>query len=291
MIPRGFGEEKGETYAGSFPGRQSRDRFCRGFVRSRLTQYGFLAARLCVVFLAVVLVSGCGRHKEELESAQQQIERLNTETKTLTESFASLDKEKARLNEGMKLLSQQNDELQLEVATLKKTKAALDKENERLKKSNEEVDRKLESLNQQKVLLEQEVESLKKNAATAPSLLTEPESAVSRGAAAPGREPPVSDRQQAMTPCDAVLHYMRQSQTIIRSYAGEERSQLLEQLKQQLSPRMADAPASAVQAAEKWVSEMIRVWENPREDSAFILLSQKNTVLEACQKTPEEAGF
>ncbi len=267
---------------------------CPNHGEFRGSQFGpvsIVAARLCLVCLAVIVMSGCGRQKEELESAKQQIERLTAETKSLTESFASLDKEKARLNESMTLLSEKNAALAREVAALEKTKASVEKDNRTLKASNEEALKEVASLKQQNSDLSREMETLKKSVATSPTLPAQPERQITESTSKTGVGEIASTPPQAMSPCDAVLQYMKESQAIVRQYKGKERSKMLKQIRQRFSSQMRGAPEKAIKAADLWVKEVVRVWDNPREDSAFILLSNKSVVLESCHKTPEEAGF
>jgi uncharacterized phage infection (PIP) family protein YhgE len=261
---------------------------------SRWSQFGSiggLAVGLCLVCLAVIVMAGCGKQKEELESAKQQIERLSAETKNLTESFAGLGKEKERLNDSMTLLSEKNAALEREVAALEKAKASVDRENRKLKDEAEQARKEVASLKQQKIDLERETETLKKGAGTSLTPLKEPETGVTEDVSKPGAQQSASKPPQAASPCDAVLQYMKKSQAIVRQYKGEERAKLLQQVKEEFSSLMRGAPEKAIKAADLWVNEVVRVWDNPREDSAFILLSNKKRVLESCHKTPEEAGF
>ncbi|HTY25160.1 MAG TPA: hypothetical protein VMC85_18660, partial [Desulfomonilaceae bacterium] len=63
------------------------------------------SSKLVLVCIAVILVSGCGRYKEELENAKQQVSNLTVENKKLTDLSASLNQEKGRLNDQIKELS------------------------------------------------------------------------------------------------------------------------------------------------------------------------------------------
>ena len=250
-----------------------------------------LFTRLCLVTLAVVAVSGCGTYKEELESAKQQIQLLTQETQSLKNNFARLEEEKNKLNEEMKILTEKDKVLRDQVAALEKAKASLAGELDTANKKMEATQREFESLKKQKKDLESEVEKLKKTPPPPPPLPKESERP-STGAPAISTPPQsVSSPQQTMSPCDALIQYMKKCQAIIRQFKAEERTQKLTQVKQEFAPRMQGAPEKALKAAENWVEEVIRVWDDPREDSAFIILSNKDVVLKSCNKTPEEAGF
>ncbi len=285
MTSGGFDGQERNRCEGAMRTEQRKCR-CRGELRwSDLRSIGGLAARLSLVCLAVIVMSGCGKQKQELENAKQQIDRLNAETKSLTESFANLGKEKARLQESMKLLSEKNDALEREVAALKRAKASVEKENATLKAGNEEARKELESLKKERDDLKRELETLKKSAAASPAVSAQPEQKVTAAEQSAAKPP------QATSPCAAVIHYMKKCEAIVRQYKGKERAKLLEQAKQESSPQMRGAPEKAIAAADRWVKEVARMWDKPREDSAFILLSNKDIVLKACHITPEQAGF
>ena len=58
-----------------------------------------LATRLLVAGLAIVIVSGCGRYKQDLEEARQRIDSLTADDKKYSEITAGLEKDKGRLTE------------------------------------------------------------------------------------------------------------------------------------------------------------------------------------------------
>jgi hypothetical protein len=263
---------------------------CRLFGRSRGSR-GVLFTRLGIVIIAVIALSGCGKLQQDLDTAKKQIETLTVETKGMAEKLAKLGEDRTRLNDEMKLLTEKNEVLRSQVAALEKAKAAVATELDTVKKSNEEALAEVESLKRQKADLTTEMETLKKLAAPPSAMPLEPKERVQETAALPDAEKGAPPAHAALTPCNALLQYMKESQAIVRRYKGEERSTRLGQLKHRLAQQMSEAPEKAVKAAENWVAEVIRVWDDPRDDSAFILLSNKGAVLEACHMTPEEAGF
>ena len=92
------------------PGHIISERACRTLTNAAL-ELPSLHACLCwalILSVSLLMVSCCGRHKEELESANQQIEKLNSEIKKLTEEAARLDKEKSRLGDDLKTVSDKN---------------------------------------------------------------------------------------------------------------------------------------------------------------------------------------
>jgi len=254
------------------------------------TASGFLT-KLCLVCLAVAVVSGCGRYKEDLENAKQQIDRLNSETKKLSEIAANLEKEKTRLNDELKLLSDKNAKIQQEVAELRRAKEALSKENADLKKRNSAIQEEATTLKREKSDLLRELEELKKRGGES----AEPGKALAPGAAetTPRQtaKEQVSKPQEQSNPCDAVVEFMKRNGEIVRQHTGEERARLVEQVKRDYAARMRGAPERAIKAAEAWVSELISNWDKPKDDTVFNLITKRNAALEACKKNPEDAGF
>ncbi len=233
----------------------------------------------------LVMVSGCGSYKEELETAKQQIEKLNSEVKKLTEMTARLSQEKSRLSDDAKTLSDKNTRMQRELDGLNKTKAALAAENKELRKKNSVSEEEIISLKSQEARLTQEAEELKKRVAA----MTPPPK--SPAATPTGVAPQSAGPPEELSPCDAVVAFMKASEGIIRQQQGAERTKSLEQVNQQYSPRMKGAPEKAVKAAENWVKEGVKFWDKSSDDAGSNLLQLRNIVLQACGKSPRDAGF
>jgi uncharacterized protein YoxC len=245
-------------------------------------------AFLCWVSMASILlfmVSGCGASKEELENAKQQIERLNSEVKTLTQETARLNQEKSSLSEDSKTLSEKNTRIQRELDDLSKAKATLSSDNKEIKKKNSVAEEELASLKREKAQLALEVEGLKKRVAETGPPPKSPAAIPTEVGAQRARKP------EDLSPCDAVVAFMKASEGIVKQHKGTERMELLEQVKQQYEPRMKGAPEKARKAAEDWVKEGVKLWDQSHGDGVFRLLQLRNTVLEACGKSPDGAGF
>lgn len=238
-----------------------------------------------ILSVSLLMVSGCGRYKEELESAKQQIEKLTSEVKRQTEEIARLNKEKISLSEESKGLSGKNTRIQRELDQLNKSSEALSAENKELQKKAGLAEEEIASLKKQEVRLTQEVDELKNRL----ELLAPPPKSP---APMPKEVGPLgAKQQQELTPCDQVLAFMRASERIIRSQKGEERAKLLEQVRQDYLPMMKGAPEKAIKAAESWVKEGSQWWDNSSSDSSFRLLQLRNTALESCGKTATEVGY
>jgi DNA repair exonuclease SbcCD ATPase subunit len=238
-----------------------------------------------IVTVSLLTVSGCSRYKEELEGAKQQIEKLNSEVKRLTDDVARLTQEKSRLSDDSKTVSDKNARIQRDLDDLNRDKKALSVENKELQTKNSLAEEEIASLKRQKASLEKEIEELKKSAVATEPLPKTP-------ATVPTEVGPQSAKQmEEPSPCDAVLAFMRASEAIVRQQKGAERTQSLEQVKQQFVPKMKGAPEKAIKAAENWVKEGSKFWDQSHGEGGFRLLQLRNTVLEACGKSPKEAGF
>jgi outer membrane murein-binding lipoprotein Lpp len=238
-----------------------------------------------ILSVLLLMVSGCGRYKEELESAKQQIEKLNSDVKRLTEDVARLNQEKSRLGDESKSLADKNARMQRELDDLSKTRATLAAENKEIKQKNSAADQEIASLKSERASLSKEIDELKKRLAeSAP-----PPTSLAPMPTEPG---PGSAKQPGeLNPCDAVVAYMKASEGIIRQQKGTQRTKSLEQVKQQYAPKMKGAPDKAIKAAEQWVKEGAKLWDESHDEGVFQLLRLRNTVLEACGKSPDDVGF
>lgn len=254
------------------------------FTRGLPSRYGLFSWAL-IVTISLFMISGCGRYKEELESAKQQIEQLNSQVKRLTEETARLNTEKNRLSDESKALSDKNTQMQKELDDLYKAKAALSSENKEMMKKNSVADEEIASLKREKAHLTKEVEELKKRTADMATPAKPP-------AATTTEVGPQSAKQlEELSPCDAVLAFMKASEGIVRQQQGTERAKALEQAHQQYAPRMKGAPQKAIKAAEDWVKEGTKYWDRSPDVALYRVLQLRNIALDACAKSPSQSGF
>lgn len=247
--------------------------------------------RYLLVSLTMMLCFGCGNYREELESAKLQVDRLSSENRKMAEAAAGLEQEKMRLSDEVKQQSGKSDALRTELAALKKAKASTDDENSQLKRKIAELQNEITSLKLQKADLERERDELKKiNTGPVQEGSSRGKEQAGAGVPAPANRAETKP-SECLTPCDAVVAFMKRSEGIIRNNTGEQRRKLLEQVKRDMGEAMRGAPEKAVKAANSWVNELSRGWDKPGEDIVFKLLNKRNTVLDACGKKPEEAGF
>jgi chromosome segregation ATPase len=238
-----------------------------------------------ILILSLLMVSGCGRYKEELESAKQQIQKLSSDVERLTGEVARLNQEKSRLSDDSKVVSDKNARMQRDLDDLNKARGALSAENKELQKKNKVAEEEIASLKLEKASLAKEIEELKKRVTQLAPTPTSP-------AGMPTGVGPQSAKQpEELSPCDAVIAFMKASEAVVRQQKGTERTKSLEQVKQQFSPKMKGAPEKAIKAAENWVKEGSKFWDQTGGEGVFSLLQLRNIVLDACGKSPDAAGF
>jgi hypothetical protein len=253
----------------------------RSFPRELTSLSGLL--RLAVILtIFLLMVSGCGR--KELEDAKQQINNLTAENKKLTELSASLDNDKNRLNQELKTLSDKTSRMQRELDELNKSRATLSDENKKLKEKSGATEDELASLKREKTSQTREIEDLKKRVA-------ELSPAPKAPALIPGEIGSEASKAKELSPCDAVIEFMKTSEQVVKQQKGAERARSLEQVEKQYAPRMRGASPKAIKAAQDWVKEGAKFWDESPDDAVFRMLQLRNTVLEACGKSPDSAGF
>jgi chromosome segregation ATPase len=175
--------------------------------------------------------------------------------------------------------------MQRDLDDLNKAKGALSAENKELLKKNKVSEDDIASLNSEKARLAKEIEELKKRV----TQLAPPPASPS---AVPAEVGPQSAKQaEGLSPCDAVIAFMKASEAVVRQQKGTERAKSLEQVKQKFAPQMKGAPEKAIKAAENWVKEGSRFWDQHGGEGTFSLLQLRNTVLDTCGKSPDAAGF
>jgi hypothetical protein len=93
-----------------------------------------------------------------------------------------------------------------------------------------------------------------------------------------------------MSPCEAVLAFMNASEQAVKSHKGEQRTDILEKVKQEYGPRMKGAPEKARKNAQAWVDELSKSWDKPGDNTVFNLITKRNAALGACEKKPGDVG-
>jgi len=184
---------------------------CRGFARGLPSLKGLFH---WTVLLSVLLLtfSGCGR--KELEEAKQQISNLTAENQKLSELSAGLNRDKNQLNEQIITLTDKNSNLQRQLDDLNRTRATLSDENKKLKDKIGLMEEELARLNKEKAAHAEEIEEYKRRLAE-----STPTSKPSVPAPGPMRATGVPEEN--LSPCDAVIAYMKESEQVIRQQRGK----------------------------------------------------------------------
>jgi septal ring factor EnvC (AmiA/AmiB activator) len=250
-----------------------------------------LATRLLLATLVVVIVSGCGRHKQDLDEAKQRIDNLTAENKRSSEIIANLEKDKRRLTEERQAVDTKIDTLRREVGDLEKSKLALSEEISELKKRNGELLADVNSLRREKADLSRQIEELRPRAAdSAKRIVQTPSARPDERTPLIGAGPKMPKAAENMSPCEALRAFMEASEQMARSYKGRQRTDMLEKVKHEYAPRMKGAPEKAIRNAQAWVDELSSSWDKTRNDTVFNLLIKSNAVADACKKNPSDAG-
>jgi X-X-X-Leu-X-X-Gly heptad repeat protein len=240
-----------------------------------------------ILSLLVLMVSGCGKSKDELENLKEQTVKLESGFKQLSDHVGRLDQTSNQIADGLKKLSDSITQMQQGLENLTKTQADLTDTNNEIKKKNSNLAEEFASLKTQTAGLAQGVEELK-NRFNDMGLWPKPTTSIPADVGSPTKM-----QSDKLSPCDAVIAYMKKTEDILRQHPrGTERAKSLEQLKRQFAPRMKGAPEKAIKGAEDWVNGLIKLWDQESSDNSMLgIIEQRNVVLEACGKSPSEAGF
>jgi len=289
-MPENMGKLAGNTLDNASAAKPGIRRPCGQGIPAASRKVILLAARMCLVFLAVALATGCGNYKEKLQEAQQSIDKLTAENKALMEKVASLTQEKTSLKEKLDSAEKTGAELEGQVASLKKAKKELSDTNSELQAKQNETRKEMATLSREKTELLEENERLKREIASTAAMQTG-DRALRESLNKPRQGEAATKPSEGLSPCDAVLEFMRKSEQAVRRHHGEQRSKLLAQIRQEYKPKMQGAPEKALIASTAWVDELAKSWDKPGDKTVLNLLVNRNEVLRACNKTPAEAGF
>ncbi len=250
-----------------------------------------LAMRLLLATLVVVIVSGCGRHKQDLDEAKQRIDNLTAENKRYSEIIANLEKDKRRLTEERQAVDTKIDTLRRELRDLEKSKVALSEEISELKKRNGELLADVNSLRREKADVSQQIEESKpRTADSVKGTIQTPSDRPDERTPLVGAGPKMPKAAENMSPCEALQAFMDASEQMVRSYKGGQRTDMLEKVKHEYAPRIKGAPEKAIRNAQAWVDELSSSWDQMRNDTVFNLLIRSNAVADACKKNPSDTG-
>jgi len=239
----------------------------------------------CVLFFLVagVFTSGCV-NKEDLEKAEMRLSQVTTEKKELSDQITSLQQDKTRLTDEVAQSKKEIDDLKIEIDKLKRENTAFEQNAKKFGKDFEASKQENIKLTTELQNTAKEVEQLKKQIAVVPT----------RGSEQPFQRdsnPAIAKPTENLTPCDSVLEFMRASEKVIRSYKGDERNKLLDEVKSDYAEKLKGAPKKAIDSAQAWVKEASKSWDKHHDGTVFLLLKHRQSVLNACGKKASDAGF
>lgn len=260
-----------------------------GVVRQCKRDGKTMLTRLLFVCLALTVVSGCGRYKQELEDVKAQVDKLTAENKKCVEISAGLEKEKQKMSEDRQAVDAKTDILVKQLSELKRTNKALSDELGTVRKRESELSQELKKLRKEKSDLAERLEEMKSSGAGAERPGQPFTAGRTEGSPMAGTD--IAKAPENMTPCDACIAFMKATEQTVRRYGGAQRAEMLKKVKQEYQPRMKGAPEKAVKNADAWVDELSSTWDNPGDDMVFSLITKRNAVLDACEKNPTKSGF
>jgi uncharacterized phage infection (PIP) family protein YhgE len=272
------------TEVGGHALRLKRISFClSGFRREHTSLFSF--SRWCAVFFLVVglLSSGCV-YKEDLEKVELRLSQVTNENKVLSDQITNLQQEKTRLTDEVTQGKKGIEDLTIEIDKLKRVNTSLEQGAQKLGQELETSKRENVKITTELKNSAKEIEELKKQIEEVPTRVSE--QPVQRDSTQTIGKP-----TENLTPCDFLLEFMRTSEQVIRANKGDERNKLLEKLKSDYVEKWNGAPKKAIDSAQAWVKEVSKSWDKHHDDTVFLLLKHKNSVLKACGKDDSEAGF
>lgn len=237
---------------------------------------------IIVMCLSLAVLTGCETDKKNLEKAKVQISELTIQNQQLSNVKATLETEKATLTEELGQLKNQNGTLSAQVDELRKNLSELFQKNEVLQKKADQTSAEVVQLKKQKDELKSKIAELNKKVTPNPDHVNKFGETDKQAQ---------TKQQTSLSPCEALVEYMKQGQSIIKGYKGEERKSKLEEARASLAAKMNDAPLAGKKAAIEWVKELNRSWDRHQDDGTPRLVRLKDAALKACGKTAAEAGF
>jgi len=243
-----------------------------------------MARKLIVLMcLSLAILTSCETDKKNLEKAKTEISDLTAKDQKLSDINGKLETEKSALTQEVAQLKDQNVAQVTELDQLKKSLSQLGQKNETLQKKADQINVEYAQLNKQRDELTAKIVELNKKATPNPDQVNK--------FGGPDKQAQLS-KEVNLSPCDALIEYMRKSHAVVEGYKAEERKSKLDETRTTYAAKMTEAPAAGRKAAIEWVKELNRSWDRRQDDATTSRLARlKNAVLKACGKTAAEAGF
>lgn len=229
--------------------------------------------------ILVVGIVGCLPDGKR-ESLEVQMSRLVSEKNQMAEQVNLLELERARLAGDLEKMSRELADLGEHANKLRQLNAALQEDTRALRAAYE-------------VLREEHAKLLLNN----PELKEGPRDPnPGRYILKPTVKEPTNEAQEvqqeetvvygAITPCEAMIHFLQSSEAVLRQYKGYERIQKLRVIRAQFFHLMENAPPEAREAADSWLTDLVRLQADPSNPSVIPFMSKRHRLLKACVKEP-----
>lgn len=250
----------------------------RVLTKQNLSAIALTCSLLCGLILVLGMV-GCLPDAKR-QSMEFRISDLLTEQKQLHEQVKFLESERTRLAGDLEKVSRELSDLGEHANKLRQLNTALQDDTRALREAYES-------------LREEHTKLLLKN----PDLKGGPGDSPQGGyIPRPTVKDPTNEAQEAqqgenvvygaITPCEAMIHFLQSSETVLRQYKGYERIQKLRVIRAQFSHLMENAPPEAREAADSWLTDLLRLQADPSDPSVIPFMSKRHRLLKACVKEP-----
>ena len=238
---------------------------------------------IIVMFLSLALLTSCENDKKNLEKAKTQISELKAKNKQLSDLKGRLEAENSALAQEMAQIRDKSASMGAELDQFKKNLSDLTQKNEALQKKNDVATAEVVQLKKQKDELTAKISDLNKKVNPSPEQINK--------FGQPGGQQPQIKEGKELSPCEALIEYMRKCHSIIENFKAGERKAKLEETLKAYQTKMNEVPPPGKKAAIDWVKELGRSWDRRHDDNTPRLVRLKNAALKACGKTSSEAGF
>ncbi len=225
--------------------------------------------------ILVVGIVGCLPDAKR-ESVEVQMSRLLSEKNQMSEQVKLLELERTRLAGDMERMSRELADLGEHANKLRQLNAALQEDTRALRGAYE-------------VLWEEHAKLLLNNSDLKGGT-RDPNPG--RYILKPKVKEPTNDAQEVqqeenvvygtITPCEAMIRFLQSSEAALRQYKGYERIQKLRVIRAQFFHLMENAPPEAREAADSWLTDLVRLQADPSNQSVIPFISKRYRLFKAC---------
>jgi hypothetical protein len=249
------------------------------FLANQYMRVIWLTSSVILSLILVVGIAGCLPDARR-ESLEVQMSRLLSEKNQMSEQAKLLESERTRLAGDLEKMSRELADLGEHANKLRQLNAALQEDARALRAAYE-------------VLREEHAKLLLNN----PDLKGGPRDPNPGGyILKPTVKEPTNEAREVqqeenvvygtITPCEAMIRFLQSSEAALRQYKGYERIQKLRVIRAQFFHLMENAPPEAREAADSWLTDLVRLQADPSDPSVVPFMSKRHRLLKACVKEP-----